>query len=128
MNKSQLQKILKQIPENTPIEVYFKERYGLKETIAEIDNISIELRPNEVTLLKLVFTNYFKSTDEINLETGEFLKIVDSSLITDDSLVVGYDHSNLYPLEHLEVCFSNSGYKLKLYLEEEIINERNSAA
>lgn len=128
MNKSQLQKILKQIPENTPIEVYFKERYGLKETIAEIDNINIELRPNAVTLLKLVFTNYFKSTDEINLETGEFLKIVDSSLITDDSLVVGYDHSNLYPLEHLEVCFSNSGYKLKLYLEEEIINERNSAA
>ena len=128
MNKAQLQKILKQIPENTPIEVYFKDRYGLKDTIAEIDNISIELRPNEVTLLKLVFTNYFTATDEISLETGEFLKIVDSSLITDDSLVVGYDHSNLYPLEHLEVCFSNSGYKLKLYLEEEIINERNSAA
>lgn len=128
MNKAQLQKILKQIPENTPIEVYFKDRYGLKDTIAEIDNISIELRPNEVTLLKLVFTNYFTATDEINLETGEFLKIVDSSLITDDSLVVGYDHSNLYPLEHLEVSFSNSGYKLKLYLEEEIINERNSAA
>ena len=76
----------------------------------------------------MVFTNYFKATDEINLETGEFLKIVDSSLITDDSLVVGYDHSNLYPLEHLEVCFSNSGYKVRLYLKEEIINERNSAA
>ena len=128
MNKSQLQNILKQVPVNTPIEVYFKDRYSIKETIAELDNISIEFRPNEVTLLKLVFTNYFKATDEINLETGEFLKIVDSSLITDDSLVVGYDHSNLYPLEHLEVCFSNSGYKLKLYLEEEIINERNSAA
>ena len=128
MNKSQLQNILKQIPENTPIEVYFKDRFSIKDTIAEIDNISIELRPNEVTLLKLVFTNYFKATDEINLETGEFLKIVDSSLITDDSLVVGYDHSNLYPLEHLEVCFSNSGYKVRLYLKEEIINERNSAA
>lgn len=128
MNKSQLQNILKQIPENTPIEVYFKDRFSIKDTIAEIDNISIEYRPKKITILKLAFSNYFKATDEINLETGEFLKIVDSSLITDDSLVVGYDHSNLYPLEHLEVCFSNSGYKVRLYLKEEIINERNSAA
>ena len=128
MNKSQLQNILKQIPENTPIEVYFKDRFSIKDTIAEIDNISIEYRPKKITILKLAFSNYFKATEAINLVTSELLKILDSNLITDESLVVGYDYSNLYPLEHMEVCFSNSGYKVKLYLMEEIINERNSAA
>ena len=128
MNKSQLQNILKQIPENTPIEVYFKDRFSIKDTIAEIDNISIEYRPMKITILKLAFSNYFKATEAINLVTSELLKILDSNLITDESLVVGYDYSNLYPLEHMEVCFSNSGYKVRLYLKEEIINERNSAA
>ena len=128
MNKSQLQNILKQIPVSAPIEVYFRDRFSIKETRAEIDNISIEYRPHEITLIKLNFSNYFKNAAEITIETGEFLKIVESNLITDESLVVGYDYSNLYPLKHLEVCFSSSGYKVRLYLEEEILNERNSAA
>ena len=128
MNKSQLQNILKQIPYNTPIEVYFKDRFSIKDTIAEIDNISIEYRPKKITILKLAFSNYFKATEAINLVTSELLKILDSNLITDESLVVGYDYSNLYPLEHMEVCFSNSGYKVKLYLMEDSLYERNSAA
>ena len=128
MNKSQLQNILKQIPENTPIEVYFKDRFSIKDSMAEIDNISIEYRPKKITILKLAFSNYFKATEAINLVTSELLKILDSNLITDESLVVGYDYSNLYPLEHMEVCFSNSGYKVKLYLMEDSLYERNSAA
>ena len=128
MNKSQLQNILKQIPENTPIEVYFKDRFSIKDTMAEIDNISIEYRPKKITILKLAFSNYFKATEAINLVTSELLKILDSNLITDESLVVGYDYSNLDPLEHMEVCFSNSGYKVKLYLMEDSLYERNSAA
>jgi len=64
----------------------------------------------------------------ITINTGEFRKILESKFITDDSLIVGTDNYSDYPLERIDISYTNSGYKVRLHLKEEVVNERNSAA
>ena len=128
MNKSQISKILEKIPDDVPIEFYFTDRFSVLENTADIEKINIEYNPKGLNNIKFEFTGYFMSDVSITINTGEFRKILESKFITDESLIVGTDNYSDYPLERIDISYTNSGYKVRLHLKEEVVNERNSAA
>lgn len=128
MDRTKIKSMLENIPDDTPVEFYFADRFSNLESIADVEKITIEYVPDEACNVRFLFTNYFRSDKAINLEVGELRRILDNQLVTDETLFAGTDNLNLYPLEQIDISYTNGGYKVRLHLKEELEDERNSAA